>query len=930
MVRHTSLKWRLVISIGVLAIFSALMLSQMASQLSRSQIESDQDHLLQNIAVRMAAQLSQDMSTRANEILFMTNLERIRDPNIPVEKKRAILELMRHSYPYYAWIGIADKTGNIIVGTNGLLEGKNVAKRDWFLEGSEGLHFGNPHDAFLLAKKLPKPKWDDLPLRLVDVSAPIKDDQGRLVGVICGHLSLDWAYEARDSMLDRLSSEHIDLVVLNQEGKVMLGTPQIPSMKVDLSSLKAFQELATANRSVVNETWSNGRRYLTAAVRQLGFRNFPGMGWVIIARKDESSAFAAAENISGWILFGGLSVALAFTVLLWLMLRHALHPLEEISRVARKIQGNDLSEPIPVPLGNDEVAVFARSLTGLVGTLQARNADFKLADRVFEESGQGILITDKDRRILRVNRAFTRITGYTAQDVKGQFPSLLKSGMTNDSLYQVMWASIAATGKWQGEIWNRTKSGHIYPEWLTINTLTDDNGGVSHYIGIFDDISEKKEYERRLVHMANYDQLTELPNRNLLQSQVQEMLNAARLKKLGVALMFIDLDKFKNINDTLGHVIGDQVLKEVANRFRAHIGAQDLLSRWGGDEFVVALMDSDSAAASAQAQRLVETLQRPFIIEGTPYHLGMSIGIALYPVDCETVDSLLRCADTAMYQAKRIGANLYRFYESDMNAGVEQFLKIDNALRQAMDEGGDGLSLALQPQFTADGQRIVSAEALIRWNHPGLGQIPPSQFIPIAEDTGQIIRLGEWIIEEVSRIYAELKRAGCGVIPISFNCSARQLRDSRLIDTLRTVTERHGVPPEHLMIEVTESAIMSDEFKSLETLSKLRSLGYRLSLDDFGTGYSSLNYIQKIHPAEIKVDKGFVQDMLRNPDSRNIIAFTVSLATSMNMDVVAEGVETEAQRLALRDMGSIKLQGFLLGKPMPLSEFIVKLRSNCP
>lgn len=928
MVRHISLKWRLVISIGVLAIFSSLMLSQVASQLSRSQIESDQDHLLQNIAVRMAAQLSQDMSTRANEILFMTNLERIRDPNIPVEKKRAILELMRHSYPYYAWIGIADKTGNIVVGTNGLLEGKNVAKRDWFLEGSEGLHFGNPHDAFLLAKKLPKPKWDDLPLRLVDVSAPIKDDQGRLVGVICGHLSLDWAYEARDSMLDRLSSEHIDLVVLNRDGEVMLGTPQLPSMKVDLASLKAFQDLATSNRSVVTETWPNGRRYLTAAVRQFGFRNFPGMGWVVIARKDESTAFAAADSISRWILFGGLGVALAFTVLLWLMLRRALHPLEEISRVARKIQDNDLSEPIPVPQGNDEVAVFARSLTGLVASLQARNADFKLADRVFEESGQGILITDKDKRILRVNHAFTRITGYTQQQAKGKSPALLKSGMTSDSVYRVMWASITATGKWQGEIWNRTRSGNVYPEWLTINTLTDDNGSVSHYIGIFDDISEKKEYERRLVHMANYDQLTELPNRNLLQTQVQEMLNAARQKDVSVALMFIDLDKFKHINDTLGHVVGDQVLKEVATRFKVHIGEQDLLSRWGGDEFVVALMDSDSVAASAQAQRLVETLQRPFIIEGTPYHLGMSIGIALYPVDCETVDSLLRCADTAMYQAKRIGANLYRFYESDMNAGVEQFLKIDNALRQALDEGGDGLSLALQPQFSADGKRIVSAEALIRWNHSDLGQISPGQFIPIAEDTGQIIRLGEWIIEEVSRIYAELKRADCGVIPISFNCSARQLRDDRLIDTLRTVTGKHGVPPEHLMIEVTESAIMSDEFKSLETLSKLRSLGYRLSLDDFGTGYSSLNYIQKIHPAEIKVDKGFVQDMLSNPDSRNIIAFTISLATSMNMDVVAEGVETEAQRLALRDMGPIKLQGFLLGKPMPLSELITRLQET--
>lgn len=928
MAKEGSLKRRLVVSIGLLAILSSLLLSQLASQLSRTQIVKDQSALLQNIATRMTTQLSHDMNTRASEILFLAGQDRIRDPGFPVEKKRAIFERMRNSYPYYAWIGMTDKDGNIVAGTDGLLVGKSVAQRDWFLKGRESLHFGDAHDAFLLARIMPKPKWDDLPLRLVDVSAPVLDEHGKLLGVICGHLSLDWAFEARESMLDQLTQEHIDLVVLNRDGKVLMGTPQLPSLKVDLSSLQSYQGLSTATRSVADEVWPDGHRYLSAAVREKSFRNYPGMDWVVLARKDEKSAFSPANKLSTWILLGGLGTGLAFSAMLWLMLGRSLRPLEEITGVAKRIQEQDLTTEIPTPNGNDEVAVFARSLTGLVNTLQGRNADLKLAGRVFEESGQGILIADKDARILRVNRAFTRITGYTQDEVEGKTPAVLKSGTQPKEFYQEMWNAINRNGNWQGEIWNRTKSGHIYPEWLTVDTLTDDKGSISHYIGIFDDISEKKEYERRLVHLANYDQLTDLPNRNLLQHQVQEMLDAAGQNNESVSLMFIDLDKFKNINDTLGHVVGDSVLKEVASRFKSQVLDRDLLSRWGGDEFVVVSPGTDSAKATALAKRLADSLQRPFSIEGGKYHIGMSIGIALYPVDGRTVDNLLRCADTAMYKAKGAGSNLYRFYESAMNAGVERFLKIDNALRHALEYGGLGLSLAVQPQFRTDGKKMVGAEALIRWKHPELGQVSPGEFIPIAEDTGQIIRLGEWVINEASRISAELTDAGHGAIPISINCSAQQLHDDSIIKSLQAASEKYGVPPAHLILEVTESAIMSDEFKAMETLSRLRSLGYQISIDDFGTGYSCLNYIQKIRPAEIKVDQSFVRDMLQNPDSRNIITFTISLAASMNMEVVAEGVETEEQRAALQEMGPIKLQGYLFARPMPLSNLIDLLNEN--
>lgn len=927
MFAKSSLKLRLALSIGALALVSSLLVSQFASQLSRTQIETDQSALLQNIAMRMASQLAHDMSTRANEIIFLTGHDRIRDPKFPAEKKRGIFERTRSAYPFYAWIGLTDTEGNIIAGTDGLLIGKSVAKRDWFLKGREGLHFGDAHDAFLLAKLLPKPKWDDLPLRLVDVSAPVYDDAGQFIGVLCGHLSLDWAFEARELMLDQLSREHLDLIVLNHEGKVLMGTPQLPSLKVDLASLKTYQGLDHAIRQVAVETWPDNQRYLTATVRETAFRNYPGMGWAIVARKAEQAAFGPAKELSRLILWGGFAMALLFAVILWVMLNRYLRPLEEISAAARRIRAEDLSATIPQPEGDDEVAVFARSLTGLVHSLQGKNDELKLVGRVFEESGQGILISDANNHILRVNRSFTRITGYTADEVVGKTPAILHSGIQDANFFRAMWASIKRNGSWQGEVWNRSKSGHLYPEWLTINTLNDDRGAITHYIGIFDDITEKKDYERRLLHLANYDPLTDLPNRNLMQRQVEGMLERVGKNNHGMALMFVDLDMFKNINDTLGHPAGDLVLKEVASRFKAHVGIDNLLARWGGDEFVVAMPRADSLSAATLAKQLVDSLQPPFNIEGGRYHISTSIGIALYPIDGRSVDNLLRCADTAMYKAKQEGANLYRFYESTMNAGVERFLKIDNALRHALNQGGVGLSLAFQPQFSPDGKSILGAEVLVRWSHPDLGEVSPGQFIPVAEDTGQIIPLGRWIIEEAVRSYARLVSSGCAPLPLAINCSAHQLHEGSIVRTLQEVCTKHAVPPTNLTVEVTESAIMSDEIKAMKTLTDLRSLGYRISIDDFGTGYSSLNYLQKIHPSEIKIDQSFVKYMLTDSDSRNIIVFTLNLASSMAIEVVAEGVETEEQRQALQQMGPVKMQGFLLGRPMPLDQLVSAIKA---
>lgn len=866
------------------------------------------------------------MSTRANEISFLSEREMLRDATVPVSQKQKILDSIRKSYPHYAWIGITDAEGNILVGTDGLLVGKNVAKRDWFLSGSQTLHFGDAHDAFLLAQMMPKPKWDDLPLRLVDVSAPMRNDRGEFIGVICGHLSLDWAFEARNHILDQLSGQNLDLVVVNKEGKVFMGTPSLPSLAVDLSQLKVLQGDQKVTTDI--ESWADGKRYLTVAAKEQGFDHYPGMGWTIIARKSEAEVFKKAVELN-WLLSGLILLStFFFIVVISRIISRQLRPLEQISEAAEQIGNHDLSTPLPSPNGRGELAVLARNLARLVGQLQTNNAELKLAGRVFDDSHQGIIVTDSDNKIIRVNRAFSQITGYDAADILGKTPAFLSSGRQGKDFYIKMWQAIEKNGFWQGEIWNKHCSGYHYPEWLSINVLYDDQGNVMHYIAIFDDITEKKDYEQRLVHLANYDSLTDLPNRHLMQRYANSMIENALINSQNVALIFIDLDKFKHINDSLGHPVGDQVLVETATRFKQEITLDMVLARWGGDEFVLVVPNRDEFAIGQLIKRLLVTLQRPFMLNHVAYHLGMSSGVAFYPRDAQTVEQLLRCADTAMYQAKNEGSNLYRFYEGSMHQDVSRFIQLDNGLRTALQEK-HGLSMVFQPQFHTDGKTILGAEALIRWHDNQLGKVSPAEFIPVAEETGQIIALGYWIAEEVARCYHFLKQKGAVVVPISINCSARQLSEVHLVQRLHAVFVQYEVPSEHIIIEVTESAVMGNEAEALKTITEFKSLGYHVSVDDFGTGYSCLSYMQKIAPAEVKIDQRFISSMATDNDSHSIVVFTHGLAQSMGINVVAEGVETEEQLALLKEIGpEIRIQGYLLAKPLILEDFARLLQTS--
>ena len=919
---YFSLKSRLVITIASLALISAFIVNWVSSDLSRKQIERDQGVTLKHIAMNMASRLSQDISTRANEIAFLTNLKLIKDPSISYDDKKALFEQMKSSHPFYAWIGMTDAQGNILTGTDNLLVGKNVSKREWFTKGSQGLHFGDAHDAFLLAKIMPKPKWDDLPLRLVDISAPITDQQGNLLGVICGHLSLDWAFEARSKMLHQLDGEGIDLIVLNELGKVLMGTPDLPSLQVDLSHLLSFSSKDNQSAKPMVERWSDGEDYLTAVVTEHGFRNYPGMGWSVVARKPAKNAFLAATTLTHTTLLIGVVSIIFFCSVLWLFVARSLKPLEEVAQAAERIKNQDLTTSIPDLSGQSEIAIFARSLTDLVHTLQSRNEELRLAERIFTESGQGIMVTDTSKHIVKVNRAFIQISGYEAEEVIGKKPSILSSGRHEKTFYKTMNDNIMRYGFWRGEIWNKHKNGNIYPEWLTINTLRNNQGDISYYIGMFDDITEQKDYEDRLVHLANYDALTNLPNRHMLQSQLSQAIEAT---EQNLCLLFIDLDLFKNINDTLGHPAGDRVLIEVANRFKAQVGGHQTLARWGGDEFVVIAPNCDNIEAANLAEKLISTTQEPYFIEGQKYHLGLSCGISLFPTDGFDTASLLSCADIAMFEAKKDGSNRYKFYTSSMNDKVQHFIKYDAALRNSVENNLSDFALFYQPQFDPSGSYVVGVEALLRWQHKELGSVSPVEFIPLAEQTGLIHPIGRWVIDAACKAYVLMNERRAKPITMSINVSALQLHDHQLCEYLCQRTNEYGIPHASIIVEVTESAILSDEDRTTNTLKQLKTEGFPIAIDDFGTGYASLQYIQKLKPNEIKIDRSFISNMLEDQDSLNIVRFTLGLADTMHIRVVAEGVETVAQLTELQKMGHAHIQGFLLSKPVPFTELMQKI-----
>jgi len=558
---------------------------------------------------------------------------------------------------------------------------------------------------------------------------------------------------------------------------------------------------------------------------------------------------------------------------------------------------------------------------------EERRADetMRIAAIAFEAQ-EGMLITDADKRILRVNKAFTRITGYTAEEAIGQTPALLKSGHHDAAFYQDMWASLHRKGRWKGEIWNRRKNGEFYPEWLSISTVRDRQGKVSHYVAAFLDITQRKKAEERVEFLAYYDELTRLPNRSLLNERLLKTLAAGRRHQRHSGLLFIDLDNFKMLNDTLGHAVGDSLLIEVANRLRQSVRASDTVARLGGDEFVILLEDlsADSQDAVAQIRRATEhiltALGDPYRLDDMTYRGSVSIGVVPFRSDGATIESLFKSADMAMYKAKAAGKNTMRFFDPAMQLEVEQRVQIERELHQALAEGQ--FILYLQSQVDRAG-KLLGAEALIRWRHPQRGIILPGEFIPAAESTRLILPLGQWVLHEACRQLARWQsNPATAGLTLAVNVSAVQFRDSAFIDNVALALSESGARPASLKLEITESLLLENMDEAITRMRTLKDeLGVRLSLDDFGTGYSSLSYLQQLPLDQIKLDRSFVDGVDRHSGNFAIANAVIALGRAFNLSVIAEGVETIPQRDILLTIGCEAFQGYLYSRPVAAAEF---------
>ena len=545
--------------------------------------------------------------------------------------------------------------------------------------------------------------------------------------------------------------------------------------------------------------------------------------------------------------------------------------------------------------------------------------DSEIAARLFEATPQGVLITDRELRILSVNPAFIATTGFSAEEVRGETPKLLASGRHDEAFYQQLWATLRETGCWQGEIWNRRKNGEVYPEWLTITALRDETGEVTHYAGTFSDLSAQEQVQERLRSLAYYDVLTDLPNRLLFRDRLTHALAQARREGHKVALMFLDLDRFKTINDTLGHSAGDTLLRTVADRIKCHVRESDTVARLGGDEFTIMLTHLQSKRdITPVANKLISALSEPMNFDGQDLYITTSIGIALFPDDGEDDEALLKNADTAMYRAKTSGRDNYQFFTREMGEAVAERLRLENDLRKAMERGE--LDVHYQPQVDLESGTMVGMEALVRWQHPERGNIPPDRFIPIAEESGLIIQLGEWVLR---RSLKDLKRwliDGHSELRMAVNLSPLQLRQRELPRHIASILDELGLDSSHLELELTESMLVEDSDLVSEVIAKLSDMGVRLAIDDFGTGYSSLAHLRRFAIDKLKIDRSFVRDLVSDQSDAELASTIIAMGHKLNLKVIAEGAEVVEQLDFLREQNCDEMQGYFYSPPLTREE----------
>ncbi|MCP5370924.1 MAG: EAL domain-containing protein [Hyphomicrobiales bacterium] len=547
-------------------------------------------------------------------------------------------------------------------------------------------------------------------------------------------------------------------------------------------------------------------------------------------------------------------------------------------------------------------------------------ARLRQLSQAVEQSPVSVVITDTDGSIVYVNPQFEQSSGYAAAEVLGRNPRFMKSGHTPRAVYEELWRTISAGGQWQGELHNKCKDGSMIWEQAAMSPIYDDQGRIANYLCLKEDITLRKEYESKLVQRATFDHTTGLPNRFLAVDRLGQAIGGARRNKRKIAVLFVDLDNFKMVNDTMGHACGDELLRLAGKRFADQVRRGDTVARLGGDEFMIILGDlADPLDADVVAEKLVGRFNEPFVLDGLDHYVSASVGIAVYPDDGEDPDALMRNADSAMYRVKQSGRNGYRFFTPEMDRQARTRIEVENRLRHALENGE--LTLNYQPIVQVADGRIHHAESLLRWNNPDLGQVAPDTFIPVAEETGLIASIGAWVLQEACRQMAAWRSAGLSLSWISVNVSSRQFHRKNFVDLVLDTLDACGLEPGCLNLEITESVLM-EEFRDIEDqLHRLAAKGVRMTIDDFGTGYSSLSYLRRFPVRTLKVDKSFIRDVIDDTGEAKLVEAIIAMGRSLDLEVIAEGVEEEAQYDFLRDLRCDMAQGFLFGRPVPADAF---------
>lgn len=575
--------------------------------------------------------------------------------------------------------------------------------------------------------------------------------------------------------------------------------------------------------------------------------------------------------------------------------------------------------------GDDASMQTLRVAISDITARRQRNEEERRIAAIAFESQEGMMVTDPNGVIIRVNRAFTQLTGYSAEEAIGHTPALLNSGRQSKDFYREMWEALEDCGYWQGKLWNRSKNGELFAEWLTISAVSGPDGCTSHYVGAFSDITRHLEAEAEIHRLAYFDALTHLPNRRLLLDRIaQAMAGSARSNTFG-AVLFLDLDNFKTLNDTRGHDVGDQLLLEAAQRIQEQVREGDTVARLGGDEFVVMLLNLSTDAHEAAAhtrlvgEKIREALAQPYALHGGDFHCTSSIGISMFRNHDMPVDTLLKHADLAMYEAKSSGRNALRFFDPAMQTALDERSALEADLRNAVRDGQ--LHAFYQPQLDDSG-RVIGAEALLRWQHPVRGMVLPGAFIPLAEATDLIRPLGRWVLESACRQIRKWSASETTRhLTVAVNVSARQFNQNDFVKELAAIIARTGADPARLKLELTESLLIEDIDDIVLRMQQIKAQGISLSLDDFGTGFSSLSCLKRLPLDQIKVDQAFVRDLVIDPDDETIVQAIVTMGRILGLDVIAEGVETIAQRDRLREYGCLRYQGYLFAPPLAPDEF---------